>query len=263
METDLDRLHAAMEATPAEDAARLAFYDRLADAELFLLLAGEPSGDTIAPALFDLEEGRFALAFDTEERLAAFAEGPAPYAALPGRVVAQMLAEQRLGLGLNLAVAPSATLLPAEALDWLVGALRQTPVESAARPVAYRPPAGVPEALLAALDAKFARLGGLALRAHLVTVTWEGGGQGHLLAIEEARPGAESALAKAVSEALVFAGIDAGALDVTFLSTADPALAPIARQALTFDLPAAVAETAQVLSPAAPGTDPARPPRLR
>ncbi|MGB2893525.1 MAG: SseB family protein, partial [Albidovulum sp.] len=62
---------------------------------------------------------------------------------------------------------------------------------------------------------------------------------------------------------LVFSGIEAGALDVTFLGSGDPALGPIARRALTFVLPAAAVETAQVLGPAAPGTDPARPPRLR
>jgi hypothetical protein len=263
METDLDRLHAAMNAAPENDAARLAFYDRLADAELFLLLAEEPLGDTIEPALVDLEEGRAALAFDTEARLAAFAEGPAPYAALPGRVVARLLSAEGLGLGLNLAVAPSATLLPAGALGWLAGMLGQAPAEAAARPVAYGPPAGVPQALLAALDAKLARLAGLAARAHLVAVTWEGGGQGHLLVVEDALPGAEAALAKAVSEALVFSGIEAGALDVTFLASGDAALGDIARQALSFDLPAPAVETAQVLSPAAPGTDPSRPPRLR
>ena len=92
---------------------------RLADAELFLLLTEEPLGDTIEPALFDLEEGRVALAFDTEARLAAFAEGPAPYAALPGRVVAQFLSGQKLGLGLNVPLGPSAILLAADALGCL------------------------------------------------------------------------------------------------------------------------------------------------
>lgn len=263
METDLDRLHAAMNAASEDDAARLAFYGRLADAELFLLLTEEPLGDTIEPALFDLEEGRVALAFDTEARLAAFAEGPAPYAALPGRVVAQLLSAQRLGLGFNVAVAPSAILLSADALGWLAGALGQAPVEAVARPVAYGPPAGVPPALLAALDDKLARLAGLAARAHLVAVTWEGGGQGHLLVIEDARRGAEPALAKAVSEALAFSGLEEGVLDVTFLAGGDPRHAALARVALALPVPAPAQETAQVLRVEAPGMDPARPPRLK
>jgi hypothetical protein len=263
METDLDRLHRAMEAAPESDAVRLAFYDRLADAELYLLLAREPAGDAIEPALFDLAEGRVALAFDREERLAAFAEGPAPYAALPGRVVARMLAAEGLGLGLNLGVAPSAFLMPAEALGWLTATLGHAPERASSRPLAYRPPTDLPEALLAALDAKLARLSGLALRAHLVVATYEGGGQGPLLVFEGAREGTEAALAKAVSEALVFSGVEAGALDVTFLPARDPALARLCRHALTFDLPLPEPETAQIVSPAAPGMDPGRPPKLR
>ncbi|WP_347310837.1 SseB family protein [Defluviimonas sp. SAOS-178_SWC] len=263
MQTDLDTAHAAMTAAPEDGAARLRFYERLADAELFLMLSGEPVGDDVSPAVFDLEDGRFVLAFDSEERLAAFAEGPVPYAALPGRVIARTLVGERVGLGLNLGVAPSAFLMPAEALAWLAGTLDHAPDAAEARPVAYGAPSGVPDALLRALDGKLARLAGLAARAHLVAVTYDGGAQGHLLAFEGAQAGAEAALAKAVSEALVFSGIEAGAVDVTFLAAGDPALAALARHALTFDLPEPVRETAQVVAPAAPGMDPARPPKLR
>lgn len=263
MQTDLDTAHAAMAAAPEDDPARLRFYEALADAELFLMLGAEPVGENILPALFDLEEGRFVLAFDREERLAAFAEGPVPYAALPGRVIAATLAGQGVGLGLNLGVAPSAFLMPAEALGWLAGTLDHAPGAAEARPVAYGAPSGVPGGLLRALDGKLARLGGLAARAHLVAVTYEGGARGHLLAFEGAAAGAEAALAKAVSEALVFSGIEAGAVDVTFLAAGDPALAALTRAALSFDLPEPTRETAQVLAPQAPGMDPARPPKLR
>ena len=64
-------------------------------------------GNDIVPRIFPVEGERFVLAFDREARLAAFAEGPAPYAALPGRVVAGLLAAEGLGLGLNLDVAPT------------------------------------------------------------------------------------------------------------------------------------------------------------
>ena len=60
--------------------------------ELFLLIEEAEDGAEVRPRVFALEEGRFVLAFDREDRLAAFAEGPAPYAALPGRVLAQRLA---------------------------------------------------------------------------------------------------------------------------------------------------------------------------
>jgi hypothetical protein len=53
--TDLDSAHAAMDAAPEDDAARLRFYERLADSELFMLLEGEPVADQIEPSLFEIE----------------------------------------------------------------------------------------------------------------------------------------------------------------------------------------------------------------
>ncbi len=85
--TPLDTAHAAMEAAPADDAARLGFYARLADGELFLLLTTEPAGDKIDPETFEIADGTFVLAFDREERLAQFVGRTAPYVAMPGRVL--------------------------------------------------------------------------------------------------------------------------------------------------------------------------------
>ena len=113
--TPLDTAHAAMAAAPDDDTERLRFFERLADAELFLLVTEEVTGDRLSPSIFDTSDGRFVLAFDREERLTAFTEGPAPYAALPGRAIAGMLNGQDIGLGLNLGVPASALLVPAGA----------------------------------------------------------------------------------------------------------------------------------------------------
>lgn len=263
--TVLDLAHAAMEADPADDAARLRFLERLADSELFLLLAADPGGGAAAvePAVFALEEGPYVMAFDREERLAAFAGAPAPYAALPGRVVAAQLAGQGVGLALNLGVAPSAFLLPPEGLDWLVEALGTGPEEVTARPAAFDPPGALPGVLVTALEAKLALAAGLAPAACLAAVTYDDGRRGHMLAFIGAAEGVEAALSKAVAEALAFSGLEAGELDVAFLAAGDPAAAAIARVGRRFDLPPPRRETAQVLSPAAPGMDPDRPPKLR
>ncbi|TNF57135.1 MAG: hypothetical protein EP307_14495, partial [Rhodobacteraceae bacterium] len=174
--TPLDAAHAAMEAAPQDDAARLRFFERLADAELFLLLASEPEDDRVEPELFALETGRFVLAFDREARLAQFTGRPAPFAGLSGRSLAALLAGEGLGLGLNLDVAPSSILIPAEAVAWLDATLGHGPDEAEARIEAVSPPAGLPEALLGALDAKLATAQGLAQGAFLAGVTYEGGG---------------------------------------------------------------------------------------
>ena len=257
--TALDAAHAAMEAAPDDDAARLRFYDCLAGSEVFLLLEAEPEGESIAPRVFDLDTGPVVLAFDRDWRLAGFAGGPAPYAALSGRRLAALLAGQGVGLGLNLDAGPSATILPPAALDWLAQTLGRAADEVAARIDRLSPPAGLPEAVLTALDRKLAGAGGLAQAAWLAAVDYDGGGSGHILAFIDAVPGAEPALTEAIAEALTFSGIEAGALDVAFFARSNPVAASLARVGLRFDLPQPEVRAA----PAAPGSDPDRPPRLR
>ncbi|WP_212525311.1 SseB family protein [Actibacterium sp. MT2.3-13A] len=260
-QTPLDRAHAAMQADPEDAAARLRFYERLADAELFVLLFEEPRGEQIMPQVFDVEEGRVIVVFDREERLAEFARETVPYVALSGRLVVGMLAGQGIGLGVNLSVAPSSILIPAQAVDWLAETLQQRPTEIEARPEELHAPAGLPEPLLSALDAKLAAAGGLAKMAYLAGVSYAGGARGHMLAFIDPAPGAEGALAQAAGEALTFSGIEAGAMDVGFFAAADPIAARLAKVGLRFDLPQAEAQ-AQVPS-AKPGMDPAQPPKLR
>lgn len=254
-------LDAAYAAIAADEDERLQFYERLADGELFLMLEAEAEGADIRPRVFPLEDGPVVLVFDLEERLAEFAGGIQPYAALPGRVIAQQLAGQGIGLGINLGVAPSAMVLPPEAVDWLAGMLESGPEEAEAVPEAFHAPKGLPQKLLAGLEAKLARAGGLAGAALLAGVTYRGGRRGHMLAFVDAVDGAEAALARAAGEALAFSGVEAGEMDVTFLRGDDPAVAAMARVARPFDLPLPV--RAEPAAPIAPGSDPAKPPRLR
>jgi hypothetical protein len=256
--TLLDAAHAAVSADPENEALRLRFYERLADGEMILLLEREISGASVEPRVFDIEGGPVVLVFDREDRLAAFTGGIAPYAALPGRVIAGMLKGQGIGLGVNLGVAPSSMLLPAEAMDWLAMALDGGPEAAEAVPERFVAPS-VPEVVVSGLDAKLAKAGGLARAAVLAGVVYQGGRRGHMLAFVDALPGAEAALAGAVREALVFSGLEAGELDVAFVSADDAAAVAIGRVGLRFDLPLPDVPA----GPASPGMDPARPPKLR
>ncbi len=259
-ETELDRAHAAMEAAAEDGAARLGFYHALADTQLFLLLVAEAVGDDISPQTYDVEGVPHALAFDTEDRLAEFTGAAAPYAALPGRTLAAMLAGAGAGLGLNLGVAPSSILLPPEALGWLNETLGQGDgAEGGARPDALTPPGNVPQSVLSALDAKLARAAGLASHACLAGTRYAGGETGHLLVFIGAVQGSEAALTRAVSEALTFSGVEAGTLDVGFADIGSALAQRVERVGLRFDLPKAEAPEPR----AAPGSDPSRPPKLR
>ena len=259
-ETALDRAHRAMEAAPEDEAARLGFYEALADAELFLLLEGEAEGEDVVPQGIEVEGESFVLAFDMEERLADFAGQAASYAAVSGRALAAMLAEAGAGLGLNLDVAPSAILLPGEAMAWLADLLAPAPEEAeAALREVFAPRLG--DEVIAALEAKLAGAGGHADGAILVGAQFDDGARGHMLVILGATPGAEAALARAVSEAVMFAGSDEG-VDVSFAQPDSPLARRCALVGRVVDL--AMPEVDEVQVPgAAPGMDPSRPPRLK
>ena len=257
----IDEAHAAMERAPEDDAARLHFYERVVESELFLMLERPPEGDVATPRLFDIGEAQVVLAFDREERLVDFAGSATPYAALSGRMLIEMLDGQGISLGLNLEVAPSSTLLPQEAVAWLMQTLGHGPDEAEARMTEIAPPKGLPETLLRALDAKLAMAMGLAQAAFLVNATYENGTRNHHLAFLGTLPGAETALARAVAEALTFSGLDAAALDVSFPKDKSGLIPALTRHGLRFDLPQPVAQDASPRP--APGSDPAHPPKLR
>ncbi len=259
MRTPLDQAHAQMQDAPEDAALRLRYYERLAQCELFLLLEREAANDSIAPVIFPFEGDSYGLAFDSEARLTDFTGRAAPFVAMSGRQLAEMLAGQGLGLGVNLDVAPSSHLLPPAALTWMREVLQNTPTQARDRPVELTAPLGVDEGVLRALDAKFAAGTGLADHALLAGVRYEDGRQGLLLAVISPRAGAERALRQAVAETVSFSAAEM-ALDVTFLA-ADEALSQrMARVGLRFDFPKP--EIARPL-PAAPGMDPDNPPKLR
>jgi hypothetical protein len=263
--TELDKAYAAMvtgNEAGGDEAAGLRFYRLLADATLFLLLSREAEGERIEPRVFDLADGPVVLAFDLEERLTAMGEGPLPYAALPGRVIAQQMLGQGLSLGLNFGCnAASEVLLGPEALRWLCEMLDETPVEMQAVPVQFYPALGLPEALSDALRFTLGGAAGLAAAAMLAGVRYSDGRRGSILAVIDALPAAEEPLARALAEALRFSGIEAGELDVTFLASGDAVVARLAAVAQVFEVPARAVE--EVAGRPAPGMDAKAPPILR
>ncbi|MEM9967274.1 MAG: SseB family protein [Pseudomonadota bacterium] len=257
-QTPLDLAHATMTQAPEDDTARLRFYERVADVELYLLLEAEPDGDQVTPKLF---QETYVTVFDRTERLAAYVGAPAPYVALSGRAIAGMLEGQDLGMAVNIGVAPSEILLPAGAMAWLRETLAHQPGAVEARIERVVPPAGLPETLIAAIDAKLATATAMAAGAFLVGVVYDGGGRGHLLAFVGAIERAQDALVRAASEALTFSGIDAGAMDVGFFAPDDPVVTKLAKVGLRFDLPQG--EALQHTPRLPPGADPSKPPILK
>lgn len=257
--TLLEQALAAMQATPGDEAARLAFFATLADSEVMLLLTGEAEGDRIEPELIEADGARFVLIFGSEERLTEFTGAPAHYATLSGRALAGMLGGEGLGLALNPGTEAGAVLLGAEELGWLAETLAPAPDESRALPRSLHAP-DLPQEVVAAVDARLAKAAGLARAAWLAGVTWADDSAGHLLAITGAPGAAQPALARAISEVVLFSGRDLR-VDVGFFAPDDPVIARLERVALRFDLPEPETPGASVRP--APGSDPEKPPILR
>ncbi|HFQ15406.1 MAG TPA: SseB family protein [Rhodobacteraceae bacterium] len=269
-ETTLDAAHAAMQANPEDDAARLRFYGVLADSELFVLLEREPEGrDAISPEILDLEGDLFALVFDSEERLSGFARRIAPYAALPGRAIAGMLAGRNIGLGLNLGVAPSSILIPPEAMSWLAEALAEAvseaPEAGQGGTLSFTAPDPALGALAPALAQKLAAAGAMGARAWLVGARFQDGADGAAkpaLVMAGVPEAAEPSLARASREVLLFSGLAIPELATLFLPATSPRLAAIAATGLEIRFPKPAPATVAA-PPAPPGSDPDKPPKLR
>lgn len=258
MDTPLDLAYMAMQ---NNEAAAPAFYERFLEAELFLLLEGEVAGDEARPMVMETSDGALVLVFDLEERMAAFSDTPSDYVALSGRRIARMLAGQGVGIGLNLGEAVSAMVLPVEAVAWLAEASMGDDETVEAKPLEIGKPVGVPEALIVALDGKLANMGGVVGAAHLVSVRFEGGEQGHMLVLVNVPEAAKTGVSEALSEALRFSGIEAGQLDLAFLAVDDPHLERFVRVGLGFEIPELLMP--KTPAPKAPGMDPSKPPILR
>ncbi len=235
----------------ADAPARARILSRLADTELFAALLEEPADDRAELQLFDLPEGRFALACDREERLAGFVGGPVAYIAMPGRVLAGALADEGRGLLVNPGYA-SQLMLDAEVLGWLVRALQARP-SMAPDETARRLGAPAPEAVALLAEPLAQRLGdmiGLVGRLALVMAEWHDGRQGHALILAGVDPAHQGAVAKALAELLAFLPELPGGVDIGFAERDLP------REALILEPPP---------PPPAPEPvrrDPSAPPRL-
>lgn len=180
---------------------------------------------------------------------------------MSGRRIAKMLAGEKIGMGLNLGVAPSSMLLPTTTVDWLDDILGAKSIVTEAVPEELHPPKGLPETLISALDTKLANMSGVVAAAYLVGVTYQDEKQGHMLAMVDVANAAQEGVAEAISEALVFSGIEAGQLDVTFLQVDAPHIEGFAKVGLRFDIPELILPSR--LEVTTPGSDPDKPPKLR
>ncbi len=236
----------------ADAAARARILSQLADTELFAALSGDPAGDRAELQTYALPDGIFALACDREDRLAEFVGGPVSHLALPGRVLAEALAQEGQGLLVNPGHA-SELMLDSAMLGWLAGALAIRPSLGTAETARHlsAPDANAVSVLAGPLAQRLGDMVGLVGQLGLVAAEWADGRRGHMLILRDVDPAHEGAVAKALAEFIAFLPELPGGVDIAFSGRALPA------QALIVEPPPP--------DPAPPVArrDPKAPPRLR
>ncbi|MEM8570847.1 MAG: SseB family protein [Pseudomonadota bacterium] len=261
-ETAIDAAFRVSQDEPDDNGLYLRLLERIMDAELFLLLSEEPEKDQIEPHLFEMDEGEFILAFDLGERLAEFLDSPSPYVAMPGRRLVEMIAGRKIGLALNLGVAPSEMLLPPDAVAWMAETGQEPPELHEAKLVGIAMPRHLPSGLMGALDPKLAAMASLIGEAHLVEAEFADADHALLLVLFGVPDEARGEVAAAIGEAVKFSGVDHARLDVTFLAEDAPSRAQIEAVSVRIELP----EPEPLSDPEpleAPGSNPDKPPNLR
>jgi len=249
-----------------EEAAMAAFYDALAASVLYLPIEGDPEADDASPMALELEGGPTLLVFDTEARLADFVNKPMGYASASGRAVIEMAARAGAQIGVNFGPAPSATLLPADVVAWIAEALT-TPVEIRDLSQVLISPSQAPEAgLLEALAERLAEFSDVVAEAWLVQVESGEGTPGLALILlpapDASGEGGDLAemLAEGVARAVQHATPGSPPPDLALVEEGAKPLAVARRVGIGLH---AVAEETQAAEPQAPGSDPAKPPKLR
>lgn len=260
--TPLDTAWTATEAPGAGDAEMARYYDVFAAAELHLLVdpASLEGEGTPQPLLFPVDGTDTALVFDTEARMAAFMEDGAAHLTLSGRAVISMFSGRGAQIGVNLGDAPSATVLPAAAIDWAASALHQPIEAEEGQDMALTVPRVITPDLLARIDAKISGMGSAVSEAWLCGL---GAGRraGLILCVALREQAAEQSVVAALAETARFAGGEKAAFDIAVTQSGDPRLDAARKVGLGFE-PTNPADAARV-EPVAPGMDKSKPPRLR
>jgi SseB protein N-terminal domain len=155
-ETELDR---ALAAAGASDDRAEAFYDAFLNARLYVPTERDDTdlpADTVSLLVADIEGEGIVPVFDSEARLAAWAEEPVPFTVLPGHALVAQL-DPELSVALNVGTEHFKLFVDDE-LAWLRERLEETVADLASRNTAEliefgdaAPPAALAEALLPAL----------------------------------------------------------------------------------------------------------------
>ncbi len=233
----LNKAFREMSQDPENNDARLNYYGVLADTDLFLLLEQETSSEILEPKIIQLKENNFALAFDSEENLSEFYGEAAAFAQITGRVLAKMLLEEKIGLGINLGVSEGELLLPYSVIEWFVSVLDETPNLVQTTPKKFLPVKAFPGIIFKALQQKLKPAVGLFDEIWICAVEYNEDETSHLICLMGVQNSVQQAIVKSINEVLSFTDIDLGNIDVAHFSYGDEACIKIREIGIKFEFP--------------------------
>ena len=202
-----------------------------------MLLEQEPSNEILEPKFIQLEGKNFALAFDSEESLSEFYGEAAAFAEVTGRVLAKMLLEEKIGLGINLGVYEGELLLPWEIIEWFVNVLDEAPNLVQNTPKKFLRAEAFPEVLFKALQEKLMPAVGLFDEIWICAVEYNEDETSHLICLMGVQNSAQQAIVKSINEVLSFTNIDLGNIDVAHFSYDDEVCTKIREIGIKLEFP--------------------------
>ena len=202
-----------------------------------MLLEQEPSNEILEPKFIQLEGKNFALAFDSEENLSEFYGEAAEFAQITGRVLAKMLLDEKIGLGINLGVSEGELLLPYSVIEWFVSVLDETPNLVQTTPKKFLRAIAFPEVLFKALQEKLMPAVGLFDEIWICAVEYNKDETSHLICLMGVQNSAQQAIVKSINEVLSFTDIDLGNIDVAHFSYDDEAFTKIRDIGIKLEFP--------------------------
>lgn len=189
--------------------------------------------DAVAPKMAEIDGRDTLLLFDTEERLAAFAEEPTSFVALPGYVFFEMIGGSGAQIALNLDVAQSSTVFDPASVDAVAAMLRETDETAALidpRQLSAAAPRDVSAEMLAALSARLQTARDIATEAWLFEMVGDDGPataeNRPVLALigVEGRSGAAQSLGKELARLAGARDASGMGVDIAVFAADDPAL---------------------------------------
>jgi hypothetical protein len=127
-ELSIDELYTCVYNEPNNIVRKLDFYLRILGSNFFVVLENSDFEEDLRPSIFDTQEGKFLLCFESIEKLTNFITKETAHAVLSFKEIIELIKNKKIGIALNVGD-HSGVLLDLEAVDWIQQVISTGPSE--------------------------------------------------------------------------------------------------------------------------------------